>query len=42
MYKVNNQGHFEKPSVYPSESQDDMSTCSNLSAGFDNDSNSCK
>ena len=42
MYKVNNQGQFETPSVYPSEYQDDMSTCSDLSAGLDNESNSCK
>ena len=42
MYKVNNQGQCETPSVHPSEYQDDMSTCSNLSAGLDNESNSCK
>ena len=42
MYKVNNQGQFESPSIDPSESQDNMSTCSDLSAGLDNESKSCK
>ena len=42
MYKMNNQGQFESPSIDPSESQDDMSTCSDLSAGLDNESKSCK
>ena len=42
MYKVNNQGQFESPSRDPSKSQDDMLTCSDLSAGLDNQSTSCK
>ena len=42
LYKVNTQGHLESESMLPSESQDDMSTCSDASVDCDNEGMSCK
>ena len=37
LYKVNTQGHLESESMLPSESQNDMSTCSDASVDCDNE-----
>ena len=39
---MNTQGQFDSESIFPAESHDDMSTCSDISADVDYEFNSCK